>query len=962
MRPFASPLFHFVLFAALATLASAQSYTWTTFVGRRPLPGSADGTGAAARFNQPRGVVVDAAGNTYIADTDNHTIRKITPAGVVTTIAGLAGVPGTNDGNASTSRFRSPAGLAADRAGSVFIADSGNHTIRRISANGLISTFAGRPGIAGATNGAPSAATFAFPAGLSFDTAGNLVVTDSGNHTLRKITADGTVSLFVGTAGLPGDANGTGPAARFNSPIGLAADSAGNLYVADTGNHTLRKVTPAGVVTTVAGSPGLPGSVNSTTPTSARFNTPYGVLSDGAGNLLVTDWGNNCVRLVTTAGAVTTYFGRLNVEGSADGITALARLFHPTGLAAAPDGAIIVADSYNHSIRRYAAAPADDLSTLAGPGGNFGRADGTGEEARFNNPHGLALNAAGLLFLADSRGNTLRRITPAAVVQTIAGGAVAGYVEGPFGTNLLNSPSGLALAPDGTIFFCEQQVHTIRALVPDGSVVTVAGTNTLPGSTDAAGFAARFNSPSDIARDDAGNLYIADTSNHTLRRLAARTDTVTTYAGLAGTPGSADGPAASARFNNPRGLCLDAAGNLYVSDQGNHTIRRISPAGIVTTLTGLAGTAGAIDGTLADARFREPAGLTADRTGRLFVADFGNQTVRVIAGNSVTTIGGLAGTDAYADGPDATARFFRPTSVAVDASGNLYVAQSGNNLVVKGTPNPPANPGRLINLSILTAIATPGDSFTLGYVVGGAGAVGVKRLVIRAAGPSLGALGVAGTLADPKLELFAGSLKSAENDDWGGSRELTAALLNVGAFAYVSPTSLDSAVDAVISTRDNSVVVSASNAGTGTVIAEVYDATPTASFATITPRLLNVSVRKHLGTGLTAGFVLGGSAPTKVLIRAVGPGLAAFGVPGTVVDPQLTLFNDKSVKLAENNDWLGTAELTAAFASVGAFALPAATSKDAALVVTLPPGNYSVLVTGVANTTGVALVEIYEAP
>ena len=246
----------------------------------------------------------------------------------------------------------------------------------------------------------------------------------------------------------------------------------------------------------------------------------------------------------------------------------------------------------------------------------------------------------------------------------------------------------------------------------------------------------------------------------------------------------------------------------------------------------------------------------------------------------------------------------------------------------------------------------------LWLLVGGNGAGGVKPLVIRAAGPSLGAF-ISGTLDDPKLELFASDTKTGENDNWGGSPQLTAAIAAVGAFPYMSPTSKDAATSASITTRDNSVVVSAANGGAGTVIAEIYDATASSAFAAATPRLINVSVRKHLGTGLTVGFVLGGTVATKVLIRAVGPTLGAFGVPGVVADPQLTLFNDASVKIGENNDWGGTAELTAAFEAVGAFALPA-TAKDAALLVTLPRGNYTVQASGTAGTTGVALVEVYE--
>ena len=307
-------------------------------------------------------------------------------------------------------------------------------------------------------------------------------------------------------------------------------------------------------------------------------------------------------------------------------------------------------------------------------------------------------------------------------------------------------------------------------------------------------------------------------------------------------------------------------------------------------------------------------------------------------------------------------------------------AQSGSYTLTVSTPNgsvtspaaavalaAAANPGRLINLSVLTSLATPADTFTMGYVVGGAATAGAKPLIIRAAGPSLAALGVAGTLDDPKLELFAGSTKTGENDNWGGSPALTAALAAVGAFPYSGPLSKDAAATASILTRDNSVAVSAAGngAGTGLVIAELYDATATTAFTLATPRLVNVSVRKHLGTGLTVGFVLGGGTTTKVLIRAVGPTLGAFGVPGTVADPQLTLFNSSSAKLAENDNWSAVpaqaTALTAAFTTVGAFALPS-TSRDAALLTTLAPGGYSVQVSGVSTTTGVALVEVYEVP
>ena len=294
---------------------------------------------------------------------------------------------------------------------------------------------------------------------------------------------------------------------------------------------------------------------------------------------------------------------------------------------------------------------------------------------------------------------------------------------------------------------------------------------------------------------------------------------------------------------------------------------------------------------------------------------------------------------------------------------------------INGSPGAadPASPppvggvaSRLVNLSILTSVDAAGDSFTMGYVVGGAGTSGSKPILIRAAGPTLAAapFNVSGALADPKIELFAGTTKTSENDNWGGSANLSTAFAAVGAFAYVSPTSLDAATLATIAAGDNSVRVSASGNGTGTgaVIAEVYDSTPFPNLTATSPRLVNVSVLKHLGAGLTVGFVIDGTATKRVLIRAVGPtiGTPPFNVGGVVADPQLTLFSGQT-SIRSNDNWGGTTELAAAFVQVGAFALPAA-SRDAAVLITLQPGAYTVQVSGVNNTTGVAIVEVYEVP
>lgn len=275
----------------------------------------------------------------------------------------------------------------------------------------------------------------------------------------------------------------------------------------------------------------------------------------------------------------------------------------------------------------------------------------------------------------------------------------------------------------------------------------------------------------------------------------------------------------------------------------------------------------------------------------------------------------------------------------------------------------------LVNLSVLTALTRASDSFTLGYVVGGAEATAAKPLLIRAAGPSLVTLGVAGALADPKIELFSNSTKLSENDNWGGSPELAAAMAGAGAFAYASPTAKDAAALASVTTRDNSVRISAADSGTGNVIAEIYDATPAAGFSTLTPRLVNFSVLKPVETGLTAGFVVGGVGPMTVLIRAAGPtlGNSPFNLAGVITDPQLTLFDGASRIIGLNDNWgtpaapgaASATQLSTVLAQVGAFPF-AADSRDAALLVTLSPGSYTVRIQPASGATGTALLEIYE--
>jgi streptogramin lyase len=311
--------------------------------------GSADGTGSEARFCGPQSVAVDASGNLYVSEWDNHTIRKVTPAGVATTVAGRAGIPGSNDGPGSSARFNCPCGVAVDDAGNVYVADMDNHTIRELTPLGIVTTLAGSAGVPGSIDGTKTAARFNFPAGVAVDANGTVYVAEYGNHTIRKVTPAGVVTTLAGRAGYPGSTDGTNSAARFNVPYGVAVDVAGNVYVADNANFTIRKVSPAGVVTTLAGLAGQ-GEATDGTGNAARFSNPLFVAVDSENNVYVTD--DLLLRKVTPSGQVTTLAGRFGLASPRDGTGDSAIFADAFGVAVDTDGNLFVTDFNGNTIRK----------------------------------------------------------------------------------------------------------------------------------------------------------------------------------------------------------------------------------------------------------------------------------------------------------------------------------------------------------------------------------------------------------------------------------------------------------------------------------------------------------------------------------------------------------------------------------------------------------------------------------
>lgn len=675
------------LLAITALFAPAQpvetSYVFTHLAGPLGGPGNVDATGPVARFMSPQAVTVDGAGNLYVADLDNHTIRRITPAGVVSTLTGPDGVP----------LQLTPTAVAADSGGNVYVADANQDIIYRIAPGGLKTIFAGATYTHFYTNnhvlgdgrdGTGTDARFFQPSGLATDSAGNLYVADSGNNTIRRITPGGGVTTLAGFAGQSGLADGTGAAARFSYPTSVTVDHANNVYVGDAGT-SVRKIAPDGTVTTVAGAYGQVGDEDGT-GVVARFNRPH-VAADGAGNVFVADSENCTIRLISPGGVVSTLAGQAGQRGGNDGSGAAARFTTPTGIVVDRTGMVFVADTGSFTIRRV--APDGRVTTLAGTAGGFGGIDATGASARFHFPQGVAVDAHDNVYVADFYNHAIRKVTPAGVVTTFAG--VMGYSTIAFVSNGSASarfyyPSGIAVDASGNLYVAEAGTNSIRKITADGVVTTFAGPGGgyVFGHTDGPGPAAQFAYPEGIAVDPAGTVYVADTANNIIRKITPG-GMVSTLAGTAGLPGSADGIGPAAQFSSPIALTADGAGTVYVADSYNHTIRKITASGAVTTLAGLAGHLGSADGTGAAARFSSPCGIAVDSAGNLFVGDSNNLTIRKVTPDGVvTTIGGQASVIGSADGLGPAASFYFPSSLAIDSAGTLYIADEYNHAIRKG--------------------------------------------------------------------------------------------------------------------------------------------------------------------------------------------------------------------------------------------------------------------------------------
>ena len=644
--------------------------------------GMVDGKGFVARFNQPRSLAFLPDGSLAIVDGNNHRIRKMSPDGTVSTLAG-SGKPAFADGKGAAAAFYNPSSIAIDGQGQIVVADSGNNRIRRIAADGTVTTLAGSAGV-GKKDGLGTAATFNYPTGIALGPNGVLYVADYENNLIRRIALDGTVSTWAGATA--GAADGKGTAAQFKQPYDIQVDPSGVAYVVDRGNHRIRRIAPDGTVTTLAGS-----TAGFADGSKALFNYPTRLAILPGGDLLLTDTGNDRVRRI-----------RLRRDTCDDGKPCTVDVCDAgTGQCKAPalcdDGNPCTADTCdaagacaNKAVADGTACddgdpcglgvqcggglcgPAAKVATLAGKDKANAAVDGTGVDARFYRPEGIAWDANGSLVVADSYNYLIRRVAPDGTTATVSGSPWqwGGFQDGSAFAARFAFPLGVAVDAKGHVFVADASNNRIRRIAPDGSVTTFVGT--VSGMLDGTGTAAQLKYPRGLVFDASGTLFFADTNNHIVRKVTPG-GVVSLVAGTPGTAGFSDGPPNSGRLNAPAALAFDPAGNLYVADTSNHSIRRIEADGTVVTIAGIQ--QGFLDGVgVAGIRFSSPLGLAFDLSGNLYISDAGNHRIRVLYpnGSSGTVAGnGVIGSP---DGIGTSAQFNYPSGLAFGPDGVLYVA------------------------------------------------------------------------------------------------------------------------------------------------------------------------------------------------------------------------------------------------------------------------------------------------
>jgi len=649
-----STFYHSKQYNRTVTNSAISSYTDAVITSVRA-PNASRTVNTSFRYNiktpflvrKPRQVSSDSAGNIYFADMDNHSVWKIDVLGVPSLLAGngRSGFSGDN-GPATEAQLNSPQGVCT-YGSSIYIADTGNHRIRKVTIAGTISTVINTAGTEGSSGdgGDATAAALKTPQGVFVDGAGNIYIADTGNHRIRKVTATtGKISLVAGTIqGYSGD-GGDAKDARLNTPRGLSIDIAGNIYIADTLNNRIRKVTGT-TISTVAGT-GTAGFDSDgydwgSAISKKQLNNPQGVFVDGNGDLFIADTENQRIRKVTTGSIfgfpyanTTTIAGTGTAGYGGDGGAATAaQIDSPTGVCVT-SGKVMIADTMNSCLRKV------EISNITTWPATMTAGRG------LKNPQEIsayydAVQKKLFLFIADTDNNRIRKLDPDAAtdnIVTVAGtGTFASTGDGSLAIYAtLKSPAGVAVDASGNVYIADTGSNKIRKVTSATGIISLVAGTGAPGSTGDGGSAinATLNSPAGIAVDASGNVYIADTVSNKIRKVAVTTGIITTVAGTGTAGHGGDGGAATlATIEGPKGVALDASGNLYIADTVSNRIRKVTVAtGIINTVAGSAAGGGysGDGGAATSAKIQNPQSVAVDTAGNLYIADTENHALRLV--------------------------------------------------------------------------------------------------------------------------------------------------------------------------------------------------------------------------------------------------------------------------------------------------------------------------------------------
>ena len=665
----------------LANGATAQSIS--SIAGNGSISFSGDGgTATAAQLGYPYGIVADGSGNLFFCDLDNNRVRKISSSKVVSTFAGTGAYSYTGDGGAATAAtLNFSPDVAIDGSGNIYIADQANNVIRKVSATGTISTVAGT-GTAGFSGdgSAATAAKMSSPSGVAVDGSGNLFIADQKNNRIRKVNTSGIISTIAGTltSGFSGD-GGPATAAQIDNPYGVAVDGSGNVYFADFNNNVIRKINSSGIIRTYAGTGGYDYTGDGGPATAADLYYPTMLKTDASGNLYFSDYGNYAIRKVSTGGTMSTVAGNGYPGFAGDGGSATsAELYLAMSMCVDGSGNLYITDAGNNRIRKVSTS--GTISTYAGGG----MGNGAAATAVSYAPYGTVIDGSGNLYIADANNSRICKINTSGGNSTLAGNGTYGYTGdgGAATASQLSFPVAVAMDGSGNIYVADQYNSVVRKISTTGNITTIAGDGTLGyGGDGGAATAGILNYPSGVAVDGAGNVYIADAYNDRIRKVNT-SGIISTYAGDGSIGYSGDGgQATDAKLDLPTGIALDASGNLFITEEGNNVVRKVSSSSVITTIAG-AGTAGysGDGGPATAAEFYSPRGVAVDASGNLFISDAGNSVVRKI--NVLGIVSTMAGDNISGflgdGGPATAAELTAPAGITIDASGKVYVADYYN--------------------------------------------------------------------------------------------------------------------------------------------------------------------------------------------------------------------------------------------------------------------------------------------